>query len=97
MKHLILALWLAHSAAFGADPAPSPCSSEQARLEACSRAITACSALVIEQDEAIVRLKAQVSTLQNKLADSPAPGIPVWAIIGLSVLSGVAAGVVISR
>jgi hypothetical protein len=97
MKHLVLALWLAHSAAFAADPAQDPCKAEKARVKACSEAITACNVLVVEQDEAITRLKAQVSTLQDKLADAPAPGMPTWAIVGLSVLAGAAAGVIISR
>jgi len=97
MRHLILALWLTHSAAFGADPAQDPCSAEKARVKACNEAITACSTLVKEQDEAVTRLKVQVSTLQDKLASAPDHGLPTWAIIGTSIIVGMAAGVIISR
>lgn len=97
MRHLVLALWLAHSASFAADPTQDPCLAEKTRIKACEGVITACSKLVEEQDEAIIRLKAQVSTLQERLADSEPKGVPTWAVITLSVLSGVAAGVVISR
>lgn len=69
---------------------PSP---TDPRLERCDRALKACNTLVVEQDQAITNLKAHVSDLQKRLADTSPPTFPTWAVVITSVAAGLLLGV----
>lgn len=64
----------------------------------CDNALSACQDLITEQDVSITILKKQVSTLEQRLADSqPSPIIPTWLIFVLGAAVGTVSTLVIVR
>jgi hypothetical protein len=66
---------------------------QAAKLKACELAIDACKAYTYEQGASITKLKAQVSILEDRLADAQSsPIVPTWLVIVGSVAGGIAIG-----
>lgn len=70
------------------DPAPPTCHD----------VVKACTAVIEAQDKAIENLRRDNKVLADALVEaSKPPLLPTWAIISLSVLTGVAAAAIVIR
>jgi hypothetical protein len=76
--------------------APEPTTPCKTQLKAAQTVITACGNLVTAQQESIANLKKDVSTLEQRLADSQeSPIVPEWLLVTLGIAGGLALGLVI--
>lgn len=66
---------------------------DASKLKACDLALQACGQVVYEEGASITKLKAQVSTLEDRLADAQSgPIVPTWLVFASSLAAGIAVG-----
>ena len=77
----IFAIWLCCSLVAKADTA--------SKLKACDKAVSACEALVEEQDKDIALLKSEVEALEEKATEAEeGPAVSVWVFVGVALVTG---------
>lgn len=85
-----MSVYIALGCIVGRGEATLPC---EAREKLAAQALKACLEVTQVQDQAISRLKDQRNQLVDELAKAQKqPILPLWAVIGISALTGLAVG-----